>query len=393
MSTVHEPTANPPFTEVAVITDLAEASEIESDWHRLAAARGNAFITPEWMRVWMAHYGERATPLVVAVRDRSGKLRGVMPWVRHGGRFDSVRFAGANLGDVFHPAALKVDEDAVAEAAFAALTAEGIRPATIVLDRVERSASWLRHLPRGSPSRRAGPVVFREDVLPLVDFGDLDWPGYLASRSRNLRAQIGRKRRALERDHELGFRLSRDPDQVRDDVALCFALHDARWESQGGSAASTEASRRFHADLAAALLKREALRLWFLELDGEAVASWYGWRLGGHYSFYQSGFDPDWASASVGFVLFTETVRAARSEDATVYDLLLGREPYKLRFATGQREVMTVVSARRGHPMALLTRAEAALWRFNRRLPPRVRSPAKSVYKALTRSFPSAARR
>ncbi len=246
---------------------------------------------------------------------------------------------------------------------------------------------------RALPCARSKPVAFREDLLPLVDFGGLDWEGYVATRSRNLRSQIGRKRRALERDHELSFRQSSDPARVREDIALCFSLHDARWKDHGGSGASTETSRRFHADLATALAERGALRLWFLEIDGEAVASWYGWRLGDRYSFYQSGFEPSWESASVGFVLFTETMRAAAAEGAGVYDLLLGTEPYKLRFATARREVHTVISARRGHPIALLTRAEAAMWRLNRRLSPRVREPAKAIYNGIAGAFPTTTRR
>jgi len=390
--TLSEPIAEPRFTETTVITDLAHVVEIESDWHRLAAARGNAFITPAWMRTWMTHYGEQAMPLVVAVRDQAGELRGVMPWVRHSGRFDSVRFPGAGLGDVFHPASPRRDEDAVARAALAALVEHGVRPAAIILDRVEQDATWWRSF-RAWPGARTRVVAFREEVLPLVEFGDLDWQGYLATRSRNLRSQIGRKRRALERDHELSFRQSRDPDQVPEDIALCYRLHDARWQTRGGSGASTESSRRFHADLAASLLERGALRLWFLELDGEAVASWYGWRLGERYIFYQGGFDPDWESASVGFVLFTETMRAAIDEGAVVYDLLLGSEAYKWRFATGQRDVQTVVSTRRGHPMSLLAGAEAAMWRLNRLLPPRVREPAKAVYQRLANFFPTTTRR
>lgn len=388
-----EPAAESQFTNTTVITDLTHLTEIESDWHRLAAARGNAFITPEWMRAWMTHYGERARPLVVAVRDQAGELRGVMPWVRHSGRFDSVRFAGAGLGDVFHPAAARNDEDGVAQAAIAALVEHGVRPATIVFDRVEQDAVWWRRSAQAWPGARTKSVAFREDVLPLVEFGDLDWQGYVATRSRNLRSQIGRKRRALERDHELSFRQSSDPDQVREDIALCYRLHDARWQGRGASGASTESSRRFHADLAASLLERGALRLLFLELGGEAVASWYGWRLGERYSYYQAGFDPSWESASVGFVLFTETMRAAVDEGAAVYDLLLGSEAYKGRFATGQRDVHTVVSARRGHPMSLLAGAEAAMWRLNRRLPPRVREPAKAAYRGLASFFPTTTRR
>ena len=66
-----------------------------------------------------------------------------------------------------------------------------------------------------------------------------------------------------------------------------------------------------------------------------AVAGWYGWRVGDRFSYYQAGFDPAWSRYSVGFLLLAETVREAIAEGAAEYDLLLGDEAFKARFATG----------------------------------------------------------
>ena len=114
----------------------------------------------------------------------------------------------------------------------------------------------------------------------------------------------------------------------------------------------------FHADFTAAALERGWLRLWLMEVDGESVAAWYGWRLGERYSYYLAGFEPRWSDASVGLLLLAHTVHEAIGESASVYDLLLGDEAYKQRFATAARPVETVILTRSFHPVRLLVSAE-----------------------------------
>ncbi len=130
-----------------------------------------------------------------------------------------------------------------------------------------------------------------------------------------------------------------------------------------------------------------------MEVDGDSVAAWYGWRLGERYSYYLAGFEPRWADASVGLLLLAHTVHEAIDEGASEYDLLLGEEAYKQRFATAARPVETVILARSFHPMRLLAGAEAALWRAHQRLPPRMRERSRSVAGGLRRLLPSFRRR
>jgi CelD/BcsL family acetyltransferase involved in cellulose biosynthesis len=144
--------------------------------------------------------------------------------------------------------------------------------------------------------------------------------------------------RRLERDHEVSLRQSVTAEEVSSDLGTLFDLHDARWEAREGiSSIAGPAIRNFHREFAAAAHERGWLRLYLLEVDGAAVAAWYGWRVGDRFSYYQAGFHPAWSRYSVGFLLLAETVREAIAEGATEYDLLLGDEAFKARFATGTR--------------------------------------------------------
>lgn len=373
-----------------VIQERRRLAEVEDDWRRLAERCGNAFLSPEWFGAWLSGYGSDAEPAVTVTRHEDGSLMGLMPLAMSGPRgWRTIRFAGANLGDRFHPLAAPGHEVEVAAEGFAALSASK-RAATVVLDRAPADGAWVREL--RAAGFRPAPAA-RGDVLPYIDLDGLTWEEYLAGRSRNFRGQVRRKARALADAHELRFRTTAEPARLDSDIEAFFGLHDARWAERGGSSSSTARSRAFHRDFAGRALERGWLRLWFLEADGEAVAAWYGWRLGERYSYYLAGFSPRWSDRSVGFVLLAHTVRSAIEEGAREYDLLLGDEDYKARFASGERSVETVAAVRAGHPALAVARLESALRRAGRRLPPRPRRRAQVALGRLTARLPTGNRR
>jgi CelD/BcsL family acetyltransferase involved in cellulose biosynthesis len=375
------------------VTDLEELGGLEASWRRLAEERGNAFVTPEWCRCWMRHYGEGTAPLVLVARGEDGEVSGLLPLVQSGrGRFRKLRFPGANLGDYFHAVA-PIDREAAVAAQLATTVLAQRRPAwgSLILDHVGTDRIWWRELCRGISASRTRP--YRTNVLPWIELAGVTWEAYLAGRSRNLRSQIRRKTNGLAERHELRFRRSAAQPELDADMQTFFRLHAERWKGRGGSAALTDRSRAFHADFAAAALERNWLRLWFLELDGEPVAAWYGWRVGDRYAYYLSGFSPRFAALSVGFVLLAQTIREAIEEGASRYDLLMGAEPYKLRFATGVQPVATVVATPRAHPLRLVAALDASLWRAGRRLPPGIRDRIRRLYSALVALTPAGRRR
>ena len=102
----------------------------------------------------------------------------------------------------------------------------------------------------------------------------------------------------------------------------------------------------FHLDFARAALARGWLRLWLLELDGQPVAAWYGFRYAGCEWYYQMGRDPRRDRQAVGFVLLCHTMRDAFDAGVREYRLLRGDEEYKDRFATHDPGLATVAVAR-----------------------------------------------
>jgi CelD/BcsL family acetyltransferase involved in cellulose biosynthesis len=356
-------------TVLRTLTKQEEIEGIEDEWRRLAELRGNAFITPEWFRCWLDHYGETQEPLVVALGRQGKGLTGVLPLTfSRSGRPRACRIAGANLGDRFHPACRVDDEVEVAAAAGAAL-GDAPRPwGTVALEKVDLTEPWVDALAQAT-GRRLLRLERTRDSLPMIDLSaHSGWDAYLATRSSNFRQQVRRFTRRARRDHSMRLRLTEDRAEVPSDIAKCFELHDLR--HAGASSLRGPAARAFHADFAAAALERGWLRLWFLELDGVSVASWYGWRLGGRYAYYNGGFDPAWSEARPGLILMAAVIEAAFAEGATEFDLLLGDESYKSRFAERSPTVSDVTLARAfPHPASVVSYGKHQLRRAARRLP------------------------
>ena len=356
------------------ITRLEELGEIEDEWRRLAELRGNAFITPEWFRCWLNHYGEGQEPLVAALIAEGDRLSGVLPLTLSlAGRPRTCRIAGSNLGDRFHPACSVADETQVAAAAGAALSEVEHPWSVLALEKVELTEPWVDALAQAT-GRRLLRLERTKDALPMIDLSSHSgWDQYLATRSSNFRQQVRRFTRRAERDHGMNLRRTESRDQIATDIATLFDLHDLR--HGGASSLRGTTARAFHADFAAAALEKGWLRLWFLELDGAPVASWYGWRLGGRYAYYNGGFDPAWSAARPGLVLMSGVIEAAFAEGAAEFDLLLGDESYKARFAERNPTVSDVTFARAfPHGASMVTYGGYALRRAARRIPSSVRS-------------------
>lgn len=345
-----------------------DLQDLEPSWRELAERRGNAFLTPEWFRSWSRHYGGEATTLVAGVRHPDGSLRGLLPLSLQPGRTGVAQFAGSNLGDFFLPVCEAGDEEEVAAAAGKALAATELKWGILAFRNVDCERPWVKSLADATGAR----LKIRERIageLPWIRLSQhAHWEGYLESRSSNMRQQIRRLRRRAARNHSLRIRSSEDPAQLQSDMRTLFELHDRRFGAY--SSLRSETARSFHADFAVAAQERGWLRLWFLELDGQAAAAWYGWRLGDRYSYYNGGFDPNWNDVRPGFILMSAVIEAAFAEGAEQFDFLLGSERYKARFADDSRQVSEVILSRAfPHPASALSWAELGARRVGRSLP------------------------
>ena len=131
-----------------------------------------------------------------------------------------------------------------------------------------------------------------------------DWEQLLAGVSRNLRSQMGRRRRALERLGALELRITAGGPKLDRDLERFLSLEAAGWKgSQGTAILCREDTRRFYREFAQAAAARGWLRLYSLELDGRLIAGNYGLTFGDEAFLLKTAFSEPDGRLSPGLVL------------------------------------------------------------------------------------------
>ena len=287
------------------------------------------FLTHEWLTLWSRAFG-RGTPTTVLLRDPEGRLAGGALLFRRPGRLETP--ANEHSGDW---AAVGRDEQARSQvwAAIADLRA----PLTVLTGLIDPAPARLALERRGR--RVFATVGARSPFLDLPPrFDDL-----LQQASRNLRSQVGRRRRALEREGRLSFRTTTGGARMARDLDAFFRIEAAGWKAKAGTAIlSDPVHERLYRDFATAAAGRGWLRLHLLELDGEPIAADLGCAIDGSAFLIKTGFDEAHARRSPGLVLRAEVLRASIEEGLTEYDFLGGPDAYKLRWTSVVRPRVTL---------------------------------------------------
>src|SRR4051794_16106303 len=323
-----------------------ELEDLREEWQVLGGRSGNLFATWEWAPGWGPPFGQ-GTPFPAVNRDDAGAPRALVPLeLRRRGPLRVARFVGHGPADELGPIG---------------------EPEALVELQAERRWDVLlaERLPPTAGADKLGGRTLLREASPVVEAPEGGYEAFLAGRSRNFRSQGRRKeKKLLERG--LTYRLSHDPARLEADMGTLGELHEARWGAES-SGALRDRRAAFHMDFARAALERGWLRLWLAEVEGQAVAAWYGFRFGKAEWYYQSGRDPDWDKDSVGLVLLAHTIRAAFDDGLRTYRLLRGGESYKDRFATSDPGLETVVAGR-GALGTLAERSAPAALRLRRLL-------------------------
>lgn len=314
-----EPASLATQSEVVTVHTLDQAA---AAWEDLAARSENIFASLAWARLWRQHLAPEGELAIGLVR-RAGEASpcALIPLsFRSRGPLRLGRFIGAGPADELGLVCAAADR-ALAAPAAGDYIRQQLGSGLFLAERLWGEHPWPAELQGSSLRREPSPV------LPLEG---QTFEDFLASRSRNFRSQLGRFERQLTSAHRLSYRLTEDPECLKEDLDRLISLHAARWGEN--SSAFQGARRAFHLDFARTAMDRGWLRLWTMELDGSPVAAWYGFRYAGIETYYQAGRDPRLERLRVGTVLLAHTIRSACEDGMREYRFGLGGEDYKSRF-------------------------------------------------------------
>lgn len=314
--------------EVDELVSLEALEDLQPEWATLweRAPRARTFQRPEWLIPWVRHLGP-LDPWVLSLRRR-GRLVGVVPMAFfRRGRERVLGLLGGGVSDTLDALLDPACEVAASRALLGHLLRRRDRFDVCDLERLAPGSPLLA-LHAGIEWR---DVVRAQDACPVLRLPRRVDELALLAAPRLLRdLDAARRRAARLGDVDVRLATREDLSEVLDALFRLRAARSARLPRP--RVLHDETARRFHADAAAGLLRRGALRLHALRIGGRIVAVLYAFRERGRVGAYLGGLDPGLARLSPGALLVRAAIEDAILSGASEFDLQGGREAYKYRW-------------------------------------------------------------
>ncbi len=312
-----------------MVRTYGELGSLAPEWNRLALQAGTPFMTHEWLRSWCNAFA-RGNSRWLVLQDDDGSMRaGACVLRTRSGKLCSAMNVHSADWDV-----LASDPQSRAEL-WSALLGEGA--SRVELQGMRADTDSDRHVCR--ELERAGYQTVRLEgpFCPWLSLPS-DFEQLLAGTSSSLRAQVRRRGRMLEREGTLTFRTTSGGPALEADLETFLALEASGWKGSKGTAIlSKRSTESLYREFARAAADQGWLRLYFLEIDGEAIAADFGCAYAGTGVFLKTGFNEDYSRLSPGLVLRAEVLRASIEEGLRGYDFLGDPDTYKTRWTADVR--------------------------------------------------------
>ncbi|MQF64540.1 GNAT family N-acetyltransferase [SAR202 cluster bacterium AC-409-J13_OGT_754m] len=296
------------------------------------------FLTYQWQSSWWQEFGAKQGLSILEI-ESGQQIIGIA----------SLRYENGDL-------TLVGDQDLCDHNDF--LISEGNEFAfyTALLDYLE-NCEWnnliLYSLTDGSPTLELFPELAKDkgyDVeIRLQDVSPgavlpVNWDEYLSSLSKKHRHELKRKLRRLESQESIRWYSIDDLRDIEDGMDHFFRLlkmsKDTKYKFL------TPERERFFRSIGKNLGGIGLVKLFFMEIEGERVASALCFDYDSKRFLYNSGFNPEYGYYSVGLLLKALSLKSAIEDNKTYYDFLRGDEPYKYHLGGVDQHLFNMVITR-----------------------------------------------
>ena len=339
-------TAHRTNLESTTIRTVDELGLIANAWTQLQTLSTDAsvFSTWQWNHAAARHFW-RPDALHVTIVEDKGDPIALLPLAhRRIAGMKGLAFLGTgpfDYGRADYQDALIEDgwEIEACEAFAGQLQASAGGWDVVMLQDLPVASRLLRLLPDVARAHGWTVALQPDNDVYLIEL-PATWDEYASTLSTNVRSNLGRKQRKLEREHNARFERIESPEQLDEALEQLFDLHNHRWQAKRGSSKvqtifSREASREFHKEVARSLLWAGMLDLTLLRADEEVIGARYSYEYHGSKAFYASGYrtDDEWSKFSLGAVMDLQSIQASIKAGLKYEDLLRNEGEYKSRYA------------------------------------------------------------
>ena len=309
----------------------------ESVWERILpkCSTNTIFITPWWQATWWKTFGDGRIPKVQTV-SLDEDVIGIIPLLPSE---NATTFIGDS--SVFDYMDFPVVADR--ELDFFELCwpyIESMHWSNLRLESIPESSPTLTHLVEIARNNGHEVLVTESDKTPYAELPE-QWEEYLLSLRKKDRHELRRKIRRL--DAGVKYR-QYEPNNKVEMMDEFFRL--MKLSSDEKSRFLINENKIFFTNIAAELTRRDQFKLFFLEIDGINVAACICFDYGGKFLLYNSGYDPEYSSLSIGLINKAFTINTAIEQGKSEYNFLKGTERYKYHLGATDRSVFDIQVSR-----------------------------------------------
>jgi CelD/BcsL family acetyltransferase involved in cellulose biosynthesis len=310
----------------------------EKSWNGLVerSMLPSIFMTWQWQSEWARSFMAEGALQLLTASDEDGGICGLLPlYEETPGQLRIL--GGVDVSDYLDVIAVAGREEDVWRAL---LQHRGVQAVEWDLHAIRAASPSLALLPALAPAAGLRAVAAVEERCPVLALPST-WDEYLARLSGKDRHELRRKMRKLDRELP-GTSVRSHADPVGWDTELGNFLRLHRLSKVGKARFMNERMERFFRDSTRALAAAGWARLWFLDWEGAAVASFLCLEYAGTVGLYNSGFDPGHAKLAPGIVLLAHVIGDAITRGIGTFDFLRGEEPYKQGFGPVPEDLFNV---------------------------------------------------
>jgi CelD/BcsL family acetyltransferase involved in cellulose biosynthesis len=323
------------------VQEVDDFQILRDEWNCLLKGNllgDNVFLTWEWLSTWWKHFREGRKLLILLVEDGKEVLaiaplmlsKYKLPGI---GSIRKIEFLGARHSDYNNFIVLKKETECVR------LIIDYLKDIVGEWDWIE-----LKEIPEPTENPSLLGKMFADvpatlklkkrvcNICPYISLP----PSYnllMKGLSKNMRQNLNKYLRRIEERHHVELEKYDEAGlSVGEAMEVFIRLNEARWASQGrlGSFESKEpAFSNFHMDIAKGFADKGWLGLYFLTADGEPISVQYTFEYGQKMYYYLAGFNPQYATYSVGNLIIMFLLEKCIEKGLKEYDLMRGNEPYK----------------------------------------------------------------
>jgi CelD/BcsL family acetyltransferase involved in cellulose biosynthesis len=281
------------------------------------------FVLPGWLNAWWKCFKQSFDLYILSV-CHNGQAIGIAPLRRKG---DTARLIGDksvcdNLDFIVAPEKTTEFFDILINH----LRQDGVEK--LVLEPVRSDSSIFTTLLPAAEKVGCKISYECDDMSFEMKLPD-SWDAYLAMLSGKERHEIRRKLRRLSEAGHVTFRMVEEYGSVQKEMETFFALFVSNRPDK--AAFMTDRMNVFFRYLTEALTEVRICKLFFLELDGRAIAAAMCFDYRSTMYLYNNGYDKQFSSLSVGVLSKVLSIKNSIQTGKHTYDFLKGTEGYKQR--------------------------------------------------------------